>query len=120
VNSAAGALGPVRVYWRPGCPYCAMLRLGLRKARVPAEWVNIWEDPAAAAEVRAITGGDETVPAVVVGTQALVNPSARRVAAAVREARPATLLPAGRWASSWRARMAGLLARRRPWLGAHR
>jgi glutaredoxin len=65
---AAGAPGGVLVYWRPGCPYCAMLRLGLRSARVPAEWVNIWEDRAAAARVRAITGGDETVPTVVVGT----------------------------------------------------
>jgi hypothetical protein len=30
-----------------------MLRLGLRSARVAAEWVNIWEEPAAAAQVRA-------------------------------------------------------------------
>jgi len=51
----------VLVHWRPGCPYCATLRLGLRSARVPATWVNIWEDRAAAARVRAITGGDETV-----------------------------------------------------------
>ena len=41
--------GGALVYWRPGCPYCAMLRLGLRGARVPATWVNIWEDRAAAA-----------------------------------------------------------------------
>ncbi|MGH3184089.1 MAG: glutaredoxin domain-containing protein, partial [Streptosporangiaceae bacterium] len=34
----------VRVYWRPGCPFCAMLRLGLRSARVRAEWANIWDD----------------------------------------------------------------------------
>jgi mycoredoxin len=40
-----------------------MLRLGLRRARVRAEWINIWDDPAAAAEVRDITGGDETSPA---------------------------------------------------------
>jgi mycoredoxin len=88
VIPAAGTPGGVLVYWRPGCPHCAMLRLGLRGARVPVEWVNIWEDSAAAARVRAITGGDETVPIVVVGTQAMVNPSARQVIAAVRDARP--------------------------------
>jgi mycoredoxin len=83
MTSPARAPGAVRVHWRPGCPYCAMLRLALRSARVPAKWVNICE-AAAAAEVREISGGDETVPTVVVGRRALVNPSARQVAAAVR------------------------------------
>jgi mycoredoxin len=76
------------------CPYCAMPRLRLRSARVAAKWVNIWEDRAAAAQVRAITG-DETVPTVTVGTQTMVNAPARQVIAAVRagdilagEARP--------------------------------
>lgn len=78
MRPATGTGGAVLVYWRPGCPFCAMLRLGLRSARVRAEWVNIWEDTAAAARVRAITGGDETVPTVVVGAQAIVNPSAGR------------------------------------------
>jgi len=97
-----------------------MLRLGLRSARVPAEWVNIWEDCAAAARVRAITGGDETVPTVVVGTQAMVNPSARHVVAAVRDAQPGTLPWVGSRATSWLARLAGFLGRRRPRLGTHR
>src|SRR5262249_20817094 len=52
VSPAAGGPGGVLVYWRPGCPYCALLRLGLRGARVSATWVNIWEDRAAAARVR--------------------------------------------------------------------
>lgn len=74
----------VRVYWRPGCPYCARLRLKLRAVRLNAEWINIWEDDAAAAAVRAITGGDETVPTVVAGGRAMVNPSARQIIEAVR------------------------------------
>jgi mycoredoxin len=65
-----------------------MLRLGLRRSRLPVEEINIWEDRAAAAAVRAITGGDETVPTVVVGTKAMVNPSARQVIAAVRAELP--------------------------------
>ena len=105
----------MRVYWRPGCPYCAMLRLGLGRARVRAEWINIWEDPSAAARVRDITGGHETVPTVVVGTRAMVNPSARQVIAAVRARQPGTF-PAQetRTASSWLARAAGFHRRRRP------
>ena len=42
---------PVReaiVYWRPGCPFCVRLRLGLRLTRTPHRLVGIHEDPAAA------------------------------------------------------------------------
>jgi glutaredoxin-like protein len=106
--------GAVRVYWRPDCPFCAMLRLGLRGARVPAEWVNIWDDQAAAARVRAITGGDETVPTVVIGTRAMVNPSARQVIAAVRAGQPGILPARGTPPASRLARAAGFLTRRRP------
>ena len=72
--SPATAPGAARVYWLRGCPYCAMPRLGLRGVRVRAEWVNIWEDQAAAAAVRAITGGDETVPTALVGTRGAGQP----------------------------------------------
>jgi len=119
VSPAAGAAGGVLVYWRPGCPYCVMLRLGLRGARVPAEWANIWEDRAAAARVRAITGGDETVPTVLVGTRAMVNPSARQVVAAVRDGQPGTRPSAGTRAAGWLTRMAGFFSRR-PRLGPGR
>jgi hypothetical protein len=37
--------------------------------------VNIWEDPEAAAFVRSVARGNETVPTVTVGDVALVNPS---------------------------------------------
>ena len=40
---------------------------------------NIWADPDAAAEVREITGGNETVPCVRIGAVTLVNPSAKKV-----------------------------------------
>ena len=101
----------VRVYWRPGCPYCAMLRLGLRGARLTAEWGNIWEDRSAAAAVREITGGDETVPTVVVGAKTMVNPSARQVVAAARAARPGADSKAS-GPKFWLKRAVTLLARR--------
>lgn len=62
------------VYWRPGCPYCLRLRVRLGRDAGRASWVNIWRDPAGAAAVRAIAGGDETVPSVVLGAQSFVNP----------------------------------------------
>jgi len=35
--------------------------------------LNIWTDPAAAAFVRSVNGGDETVPTVAVAGETLVN-----------------------------------------------
>jgi len=40
---------------------------------------NIWDEPKAAAFVRSVADGNETVPTVVIGEQALVNPSAKQV-----------------------------------------
>lgn len=62
------------VYWRPGCRYCLRLRLRLGRRAGRAYWVNIWRDPDGAAAVRAVTGGDETVPTVVLRYEAVVNP----------------------------------------------
>jgi glutaredoxin-like protein len=79
---------PVTVYWRPGCPYCRRLRRDLRRVGLPAREINIWEDPAAAAAVRSVTGGNETVPTVMVADRALVNPAAFAVAAELSRAAP--------------------------------
>ncbi|MET8879502.1 glutaredoxin domain-containing protein [Streptomyces rubiginosohelvolus] len=62
------------VYWRPGCTYCLRLRLRLGRDASRLHWVDIWRDPAGAAAVRAATGGDETVPTVVVADRPHVNP----------------------------------------------
>jgi mycoredoxin len=79
--SDTGAMpNAVVVYTRPGCPYCFMLRRRLRRRGVPFTEINIWEDPAAAAAVRAVADGNETVPTVHVAGQWLVNPRAARVA----------------------------------------
>ena len=68
------------VYWRPGCPYSMRLKARLRLARIPFHPVNIWDDPDAAAVVRAVNNGDELVPTVRVGTDVhLSNPSFREL-----------------------------------------
>ena len=75
-GDGAQSAGPpaVVVYWRPGCPYCIRLRMN-----VASEELNIWSDPSAAAFVRSVNGGDETVPTVVVGATAMRNPTPREV-----------------------------------------
>ncbi|WP_169947102.1 glutaredoxin domain-containing protein [Microbispora sp. H11081] len=67
------------VYWRPGCRYCLRLRTRLGGKARRAHWVDIWRDPEGAAAVRAVTGGDETVPTVVVAGTPHVNPDPRWV-----------------------------------------
>lgn len=87
----------VRVYWRPGCPYCSRLRADLARIGLPTREINIWADPDAAAVVRSVANGNETVPTVLVGTgdvpgaAAMVNPSATQVLQAVRAHAPGLL-----------------------------
>ena len=52
---------------------------------------NIWEDPEAAAFVRASADGNEIVPTIEVGETVMVNPSADEVVAAVTAHRSAAL-----------------------------
>ncbi|MER6943018.1 glutaredoxin domain-containing protein [Nonomuraea sp. NPDC000554] len=62
------------VYWRTGCKYCLRLRIRLGRDARRLHWVDIWRDPAGAAVVRAATGGDETVPTVVLAGRPYINP----------------------------------------------
>ncbi|MEV0471463.1 glutaredoxin domain-containing protein [Streptomyces prunicolor] len=72
---AEEAGGGVVVYWRPMCPYCMRLLAQLRFTRLEFSKVNIWRDPDAAAFVRSVADGNETVPTVTVAGRAMVNPS---------------------------------------------
>jgi len=65
---------PVVIYWRPGCVYCARLRGRLRRTGRRAVWVNIWQDEEAAAFVRSVNDGNETVPTVVIDDHTITNP----------------------------------------------
>ncbi len=55
----------------------------MRAHHVPCTEIDIWQDPAGAAFVRSVTGGDETVPTVAIGSQNLVNPSIGEVLATI-------------------------------------
>jgi mycoredoxin len=87
----------VTVYWRPGCAYCGSLRRGLRRAGLPTEEIDIWQDPEARAFVRAHANGSETVPTVAIGGTILVNPSVHRVVSLAADAGIAAGPVGGRW-----------------------
>jgi len=92
-----GGEAAVTVLWRPGCPFCALLLRRLERTGLRFDRVDIWEEPAAAAWVRTVTGGDETVPTVRIAGDAsgaavaLVNPSASGVLDALARLAPAAL-----------------------------
>jgi mycoredoxin len=73
-QARSAADGRAIVYWRPGCPFCIRLRTTLGRDAGRAYWVDIWQDPAGAAVVRAVAGGNETVPTVFLGGESFVNP----------------------------------------------
>jgi mycoredoxin len=64
--------------------FCRRMRLVLWWHRVSVRRVNIWQDPDAAAFVRSVADGNETVPTVVIDGHPMVNPAPRQVIAAVR------------------------------------
>ncbi|MFG1703967.1 glutaredoxin domain-containing protein [Nonomuraea sp. M3C6] len=73
----------VVVYWRPMCTYCMKLFVKLLFTRLRYTKVNIWKDPEAAAFVRSVADGNETVPTVTVAGRPMVNPSRRQLLDAV-------------------------------------
>ena len=76
---------PVTVFWRPGCGFCARLFSGLEGTDIAFERRNIWDDPDAAAYVRSVANGNETVPTVKIGRKTLVNPSVAAIASAASD-----------------------------------
>jgi mycoredoxin len=64
----------VTIYWRPGCPFTAWLRMAVRSQRDRARWVNIWDDEAGRAFVASVNDGNETVPTVVIDGIPHTNP----------------------------------------------
>ena len=79
------------VYWRPGCPFCTGLLRSLERTGLEPELRNIWEDDDAAAFVRSVAGGNETVPTVTVADHAMVNPTGAEVLQALAEIAPEEL-----------------------------
>lgn len=75
-----GAAPTIEVFWRPGCPFCQLLRGELQDRDIEAQWRNIWMDGEAREIVRAANHGNETVPTVRIGDRTLTNPKWRDLA----------------------------------------
>lgn len=73
----------VWVYHRAGCPFCLRLTVGLGRRARRARWIDIWADPEAAAYVRSVNDGNETVPTVVIDGVPHTNPPPAGVRAAL-------------------------------------
>jgi glutaredoxin-like protein len=84
----------VEFYWRAGCGFCMALERRLGQVGVALDKRDIWADDSAAAFVRSVANGNETVPTVRVGPVAAVNPSAEQVLAMIADHAP-HLLPDG-------------------------
>lgn len=74
----------VKLYWRPMCGYCMVLKRELQQRGVAFESVNIWTHRDQAEIVRKANGGDELVPTVQVGDVFLSNPSVAEVLGALQ------------------------------------
>ncbi|NNH69903.1 NrdH-redoxin [Nocardia uniformis] len=92
------------VYRRPGCPYCSRMRRVLNRHGIIHREVDIWEDPEAAAFVRSVADGNETVPTVVLRNGATqqhwVNPQPKKLITTVTAETP-TLTGGPRKIWSW-------------------
>ena len=68
--------------------FCLALKFGLLVRRIKTNKINIWKNPADAAMVRSVAGGNETVPTVLIGSHSMVNPTAGQVRQAMAERAP--------------------------------
>ncbi len=58
-------MADVRMYTKPGCPYCAAAREHYDGRGIEYEEIDVIDNPAAQKEVLALSGGKRIVPVVV-------------------------------------------------------
>ena len=91
-HAAASEPEAIQFFTRPGCGISASLARRLDRLGFPLEFHDIWSDASAAAFVRSVARGSETVPTLVIGTTVLVAPGVRQVVTVATEETP-HLLP---------------------------
>lgn len=78
---------PLVVYGRPGCPGLRPVLNLLDKAGVAYEYVDVRQDAEAAARLRSLAGGHESVPTIIMPDgRALVEPGTLGLRRALQEA----------------------------------
>ncbi len=90
VTTTINDTNTITIYSTTWCGYCTRLKRQLDRQGITYQEINIEQDPASAAYVQNVNGGNQTVPTVRFpdGT-ALTNPSAAEVAAKLTAAAPA-------------------------------
>lgn len=61
----SASVEPIRLYGHASCPAVPPVRGLLNRANIPYVYLNIHDDPAAAAVVQQINNGNESVPTLV-------------------------------------------------------
>jgi glutaredoxin len=74
-DAALATSGDVVIYHRVGCSFCIRMKAMLGTLGSKAVWVDIWDDNEAAAFVRSVNDGNETVPTVVINGTPHTNPA---------------------------------------------
>ena len=85
----------LKVYWRPGCGYCRRLERALHRAGVHYDAIDIWQTPEAAAFVRSVADGTETVPTVCLDDTFWVNPRPEDLLRDIADRAPELISPGG-------------------------
>lgn len=71
------------MYTTPWCGYCIRLKHSMQRYGIEFQEIDITEDPAAAAYVESVNGGNQTVPTVLLPDgSAVTNPSIQQIIAA--------------------------------------
>ena len=83
----APAVAPIVVYGTRWCAQTQTVRRHLDRLRVPYRYVDIEQDPMAAAQLRWMTGGTLSHPTVRVAGEVLVEPSLNELDWALSRAR---------------------------------
>lgn len=72
------------IFYKPGCPFAARLRIALTLARITHQFQPFRHDEDPTARVRDASGGNEVSPTVLVRGTYLINPKLRAIRAALR------------------------------------
>lgn len=78
-RTRAAHAGDTTIYWKPGCSWCVLMRLGLLGVAGRARWVDVSVDPEAARFVQRVNDGNVTTPTVTAPSGSWTNPSSRLV-----------------------------------------
>lgn len=58
-------MGEIKIYTKPGCPYCAAAKEHYAKEGIPFKEIDVYDVPGAKEEAIKLAGGQAMVPVIV-------------------------------------------------------